>query len=426
MRRILVLAVLSALLASACGDGKSQPQSSAVPTDTSTAAETPQPLGSPVKDPSEELVAVLTGLESKVAEELRSEGNERNCDVIHQFLLDSGSPVGDANKVCVEIDFDADGDVEYGVLIVAPREPPQPVVGDFVIFDEGANFGPVYRLSSIHADILATDRTWVFEPDLWDARDFNGDGFAEAVLTGRQCGAHTCSVEILLGGFREGTYGPLVRSHENAPGGFISVQEAANQFRFADVNGDGAADFEVRQGIVNSAGAGPQREATRTFLWDGKRYTFSGIAWDPSNLRYFKVRDADDAFTAGNYEAAISLYAQAISGQGLQDVLGFGSKEELMAYSQFRVGLADLKLGGVDAAALAIQAATASYPVSLHGHAAGKFRNASGLNRVNAGDLSAGCDAMVAMFEANLDRFREVWYYGYGNPEVTPELICPF
>ncbi len=99
----------------------------------------------------------------------------------------------------------------------------------------------------------------------------------------------------------------------------------------------------------------------------------------------------------------------------------------MLAHSGFRLGLAYIKLGDVRAASDAIEQTIASYPVSLHGKAAVVFRNAAGLTQVGVNsDLSTACRAVAEFARQNLERFEEVWYYGYANPEFRPEALCPF
>ena len=97
-----------------------------------------------------------------------------------------------------------------------------------------------------------------------------------------------------------------------------------------------------------------------------------------------------------------------------------------MAYSGFRLGLSNLKLGDTRAASDHIEAAIGNYPVSLDAKAALAFRSAINLTRVGAGDLSVGCQATIAFANQNLARFEESWNYGYANPGFDPVKFCPF
>jgi len=163
----------------------------------------------------------------------------------------------------------------------------------------------VFRLrDAFEGEPVDTSYWWPRAPSIFGAEDFNGDGKIELAVTSHQCGAHTCSVRLFVLGFSDGRYQLLLRNTADAPFGVVGAPDADNQIRFEDTNGDGLSDLIFRQGLINSAGAGLHRLATETYLWDGDRYTFASRDYDPSDLRYFKVRDGDDAFARGDYQTA--------------------------------------------------------------------------------------------------------------------------
>jgi tetratricopeptide (TPR) repeat protein len=147
-------------------------------------------------------------------------------------------------------------------------------------------------------------------------------------------------------------------------------------------------------------------------------------AYKPNRVRYFL--DADTAFAKGDYEDAARLYDAALDRE-LEEVDWVGSREELLAYARFRLGLTHLLRKNPKKASEAIEGAIARYPVSLHGKAAVAFRNAINLTQVGfTGHLSDGCRAASEVLGRDAERFREVWYYGYANPQPSPSDICPF
>ncbi len=143
--------------------------------------------------------------------------------------------------------------------------------------------------------------------------------------------------------------------------------------------------------------------------------------YDPSELRYFKVRDADDAFADGDYERAIALYQEAIDSSQSQDVDYPGDPAELIAYARFRIGLVMAVQGDTDGALAALDAAIAADPEALHSQLSAQFRQ--GYARV--GHVSAGCADARDFVDGNLDAFSALWDYGYANPIFRPEALCP-
>jgi tetratricopeptide (TPR) repeat protein len=285
------------------------------------------------------------------------------------------------------------------------------------------------RVDGVYRVVYETQLAEKPEPSLAPAvlvaaEDLTADGAGELVYTTTFCGAHTCFLTVnVLSGDATG-YRALTPSD---PPGQSAVRVASADLRVEDTDGNATKELVLYGGLIGSAGAGVQRAATFTYAWNGETFSLASTVYEPSDLRYFKVRDADDAFARGDYEEAAALYDEAATSDELQEVEFFGSREELRAYALFRRGLSGLQLGDANAASRAIEQAIASYPISLYGQAAVLFRNAGNLSQAgSSGDLSEGCRAVTDFARENAERLQEIWDYGYANPQPAPEDVCPF
>ena len=314
-----------------------------------------------------------------------------------------------------------DTDAEDEIVVVLTAEESLGLLSDVTVFDRGTKGYDVtfqWRgLDGVHQPFIS---------EIVSVGDITGDGAGELVYATNWCGASTCTLNVFVVAGRSGKYERLDTSAD-VPELPSDIAMATAEVRVEDTDGDGTMEIVLHGGIIQSAAAGPQRMRTEVYGWNGQLFSLTSSENDPSPLRYFKVRDADEAFSQGDYEQAAGLYQEAIDGTGLEEVTWLGSREELTAYSTFRLGLSYLKFGDTKAAAQQVNAAIANYPVSLHGKVAMAFRNAISLNQGGySGQLSAGCDAVSDFASQNLDRFREVWDYGWANPDFEADALCPF
>ncbi len=319
---------------------------------------------------------------------------------------------------CLVGSTDTDLDNEVIVVLTSPTpDPPSSgeIQAKFVLFDRT---GTEYRVA--FEESLGSLGSHSPVPDILVATgDINAGGTGVLVYGRPICGAHTCTWQVHAITGSDAGYRSLT------PEGGLSMATA--NVGVTDVDGDGDEEIVLRGGIIRSAGAGPQRERTEIYTWDGDQYTLVGTEFDPSGLRYFVVRDADAAFADGDYAKAVRLYTQARDDDVLEEVMYFGSRDELMAYTGLRLGLSYLLLGDTDAASRQINTAIANYPVSVIGQAAVIFRNAIDLTRAgHSGDLGASCHAVTEFARKNLERLEEAWRYGHANPRFDPESVCPF
>jgi hypothetical protein len=327
-----------------------------------------------------------------------------------------------AEERCRAGNTDADADDELAVLFTATPEDP----GLFGLLSNVAVFdldGDAYRV--VYQSWTADQFPEVFPHSIAAAGDVNADGNGELVYTRSTCGAHTCTLSVFVitgdgAGYRHLT--PFT-DDPAAPSG-IAMETA--ELTLEDRDGDGAQEIVLHGGIIGSAGAGPQRTRTEVYAWNGEVYALTELTYDTSDLRYFAVLDADAAFGERDYERAAQLYEEAL-GDGLAEVEGFGSRDELLAYAEFRLGLSRLVLDDFTGASQAIEVAIARYPATMTADAAIAFRNAMNLSEAGyAGDLAAGCAAATGALENDAARFEEAWSYGYANPQLTPAAVCPF
>ena len=408
---------------------------------TSAATEAPSPSASPpplTPQPSPTEGAAATdwaGMIAGVAEYLTANGGSADC--LAGLFAEWNMP-SDGTPSCVAADLDGDGDDGYVVRLTRLPGPTDSrgysgtwLAGEILIFDHDPGaYSPVFNL----ADLLypcpypPCGEPVLSNPVIYSVQDLNDDAIPELVFTSGHCGAHTCFINLHIFTKRDGAYVSLLTPQQGS-GGFVSVPLADDQLRVEDIDGDGISEIVLRQGMVASAGAGPQREAVLVYSWDGEKFVLTHTTYDQSNAElyalYFLIRDADDAFIRASYSDASALYREALEQPDLPDnYFGAGDSAELRAYARFRIGLSFAGTGDPPSALMALDDTVAADPQALHSRLAERFRDAY----APASDMAAGCSAALAFVDENADAFRQVWEYGYANPNVGVERtpLCPF
>lgn len=414
---MLLASLAFAALLSACGGGGG--------------GTAPQPTETPeVFVPVPARPAAFADYPQAVADYLSATGGPKPGVPCLAELLDSwalpaseNTPIATKDR-CRTGNTDADSDDEVVVLFTAQPADDGPfgLVSNVVVFDRTQD-GYRVAFQSSFPDQFPEQ----LPQSIVAAEDVNANGNGELVYTSSICGAHTCTLNVFVitgdtNGYRDLTP-PVHDGVERTSGIAMPTADVALE----DRDGDGAQEIVLHGGTIGSVGAGVQRTRTEVYAWNGSAYALTDTAFDESTLRYFTVVDGDTAFAAGDYENGVRKYREALERDDLEDVEYFGSREELLAYATFRLGLSYLLLDDTAQASQHIEATIATYPASQIGRAAVEFRNAINLTGAgDSGDLGAGCAAATASLNSAPDRFQTAWNYGYANPTIEPADVCPF
>ena len=302
-------------------------------------------------------------------------------------------------------DVDDDGKGELLLIIVDPSsEYGINLAGDVLVIDiEGQEYSLAHR---------ATRDLLILDPSLLKVDDVNRDGYTELAFTSTSCGAHTCVTTVYILASGTGMYRDLTNG---------GIEMSFAEVSFSDWDGDDVPELVIYGGIIGSAGAGPQRDRTEVYRWDGLTYTLVETVWDPSNYLYFKVMDANQALLEGKYERAVTLYEQAIENPSLQIWMEESEREELTAFARYRLSLAYLLLGDIADAKLARDGLLTEQPDNIYAQVVTVLWD----TYLVGADLTAACEAVGTFAAAHPATANVLADYGYGNPTFTPEEVCP-
>lgn len=304
---------------------------------------------------------------------------------------------------CVPVDFDNDGRDEWVFLVSFPGEGDRPGDSDLWFFDDSE---ADYRYFN-SGRALANAGTPGFE--IRTVEDLSGDGLPDLAATWQECGASTCVTSLIIATQHGGTLQNLAPSESSV--------ETLEEFEVVD----GA--IRMLGGVVQSVGAGPQRQSTLVVDWAGLRFRVDREQGEPIYLVHL-VNDADRAFDAGDYETAQSLYRQVSEDSELLDwKLEVGQpsdRHELQAYSLFRAALTAERSGDDDQALAFLESAVSRHPATMHAAAA----EAYGTALEDGASSAEACDATEALLDTFQPLYTQFWDFGTSNPERAVFTLC--
>jgi len=372
----------------------------------------------------------------------------RYAELIAQYLSAGGPPTvleatlrtwqaltDYGGLVRADRDFTGDGVPEVLVLAFDPQNKevvPQP--GDLFIFgcDEAA-----YRL--LYQAGYSIDRG---APVIHSADDINGDALNDVVYSVQTCGETSCLDEV------------RIIEWSLALENFASLLSAAviqpyAQVIVSDVDEDRLLEVSVTSGIIDQIDAGPQRQITTIYKWDGTLYTVAEVVKPVAEYRIHLIHDADEALLAGEYTDAIRAFREAFNSDRLLSWTNPNEDQTLRAYARFRLMLTYVRAGNLTAAQAAHDDLMAVYappppcdptldptcqplptPTPFFGPAPGLefarmadlFWGDFSINR----NLGIACQLVVGYARANPASLEVLNSFGYTNRQYTATDMCPW
>lgn len=314
--------------------------------------------------------------------------------------------------------FLPDGDPGVAVVIFDPAaQTPDLRAGDVIVYT--CVDGAVQIAWRAQDDPLFAGP--VGYPRVLSSADVTGDDVDELSFITGECGASTCFDVVTILSLQAGSASNLIPDF--APHPFPA-------FAFAPPADNRARDLIVQVGQYRSPSAGPQRNITETWSWNGSAFTLTRVMIDPPTYRVHALHDADAAFRAGDFAAATALYQRVISDPALKAWDGpvplRDEDKVLGAFALFR--LVELAARQQDTAMLAAaydalkQATPQGSPGELYGALGDAFHSVYAASS----NYAQACDAAVKFAEktANIYILLGSQTFGYANYDYLPADMC--
>ncbi len=269
-------------------------------------------------------------------------------------------------------------------------------------------------------------------PTVLTDTDFTGDQVVDLLFKLTNCGANTCYDEYHIVSYQDGdTPRDVIRAAGYTYDGQVSddlpfVTMSYSEAYLGDDSGDSITDLQLVGGTQGSVGAGPQRSRSETYGWDGEYVVLLLTEYEDSPYRYFKLVDANSAFTAGDYPTARTIYDEVITRDDLEDLGYFADLEDergaMTRYATYRLMLLDILEEDFVGAQSRAETMVADYPDDVV--ATGALETVMTFARTDS--LSEACAVFTASVEGiEPDPIAPLDYMGYANPELGAETLCP-
>lgn len=408
----LIIVLITAVAVACSNGGGTIPDSSRTP---DGGADTPVAIPTAVPPPARP--AEFTLFAGVIGDYLNAEPAAAAPNDCLRALFEAWALPYVTNRTCLVADTDDDAEAEIAVAVVDVPPPAQglPVRMQVVVFDRaGGSYSVAFRSETVEDPLGIPEE---YAKGVVAGGDLNGDGAGELAYTLHSCGADTCFNSVHIVGGRGGAY---VR-FTPAEGIVMSFAD----FHFEDRDGDGSQELIVTGGTLGSIGAGPTRERTEVWRWDGSAYALVETTQAAPEYLYHALLDADALLAERKFAEAEAAYVAAAEDPDLLIWYERATKperEELRAYAYFRAALAVLAGGGEAGEATAHLDAAVAENAPLHSPLAAAFRDSFAAKQ----SLPVACQAARDVVSASEEAFASFWDFGYGNPAFNAAAMCPY
>jgi LysM repeat protein len=254
----------------------------------------------------------------------------------------------------------------------------------------------------------------VGEIKLLQTKDINADGKPDLVYSDTSCGAHTCFSTLFVESWNGTAFQDWIKGNPTMAGAEYSFMDTVPA-------GEGE-EILAHGGLINSAGAGPQRAWTETYVSpEGGPYESYKKAYDESNCLYFQILDANELFNQWNsigFAPAVLAYDKAVADETAK-ACGTDPDEldTLRNFARFRLVVSWVSRGRSDKA-VQIRSEITYQPLA---GAADIFLK--GVQ--NSHSIVQACRDTTKYAEENPGSWIYLSDWGYANPTFTAADLCP-
>lgn len=259
---------------------------------------------------------------------------------------------------------------------------------------------------------------WLDNPELFHLGDLTGDGQNELILTQQFCGAHTCSLVLLVGRWDGQTWHNLV--------GQTSLGQSSTNITLEDREGNGTVEILLTGGTVGSVGGGLQRVHTLVFALDNGRYELIETIPAPDPHPYYLMMDAYYALQANDLNQAEQL-AQQVLAIPTAEMMGFYWMDEwgavrIPSYAAIELMMV-YALRGDQAAIQSLLPTLVQYDTLGNPYVAAALLFADTYNQT--GNAAAACQAMATVMQATPEQAQFFEWMGYNTETIPLDAMCP-
>jgi LysM repeat protein len=250
--------------------------------------------------------------------------------------------------------------------------------------------------------------------DVLRVADVNKDGKVDIVWTDTTCGAHTCFSTLFVDSWDGAAYRDWIEGEPTMAYPEYSFKEG--------VSGASGEAILAHGGVIASAGAGPQRAWTETYIsTEGAPYKMALQTYDASKCLYHKILDANRAFdqwaTAG-FDPAIQAYQKTIDDK-TTEVCGQlpNEMDNLRDFARFRIALATVAGGK---AAEGADLVNKIVDPDLKGAGTTFLESYK-----SSGSIIQACRDVATYAGAHPASYEYLANWGYANPSFSAADLCP-
>lgn len=324
-------------------------------------------------------------------------------DVLRSYLQRCGAFSKDWGAVRAA-DLLGDGAPEMVVVAAEPQQAAGGPLGKVLILTSGPLGWETIYETGVASDIV-----------LLAAADVNEDGRADVIWTDTTCGANACFTTAHAVSYADGGFVNWIEDGTTMASARVSLQDVAPE-------GSGQ-ELVMTGGTFGDVWAGPQRAMTTTWAsLAGGPYMLQDVRRARSWCLFHALEDANSALDEGRFADAAAGYRAAADDVRLVACWQRPNEvDELRAFALYRLAVASAYSGDTAGAEQAIADLESRYPND-------RLRDLARIWWIayrTTGDESAACATVRAYGERRPDTWERLADFGYANPQMTAETICP-